>query len=203
VLSLRESKVGSLNLTQLAYNAFPAAEAPLTNRRFALLLAVTLGVVGAALGQATTAQPPSKAAPNPFLRLAGNGVWWASLADDTKDTFIDGYVTAMIRVNHMVAAQCADGMKNLHPGAQFDAEMTTAMALCVTAEFFDFSIDERLDRQKVRNGVDDFYKDSQNSRIPIDYAMAYVKDTLTCFIREGDASEGWCRNFKAKALVAA
>jgi hypothetical protein len=33
--------------------------------------------------------------------------------------------------------------------------------------------------------------------------MAYVKDTLTCFIREGDASEGWCRNFKAKALVAA
>ena len=26
---------------------------------------------------------------------------------------------------------------------------------------------------------------------------------LACFIREGDASDGWCRDFKAKALVAA
>jgi hypothetical protein len=150
----------------------------LINRHiFALLLTITLGA-GTALSQATTPQPPAKAAPNPFLRLAGNGVWWASLADDAKDIFVDGYVTAMVRVNHMVAAQCADGMKNLHPGAHFDAEMKTAMALCVNADFFDFSIDERLDRQKVRNGVDDFYKDSQNSRIPIDYAMAYVKDML-------------------------
>lgn len=124
--------------------------------------------------QATTAQPPAKDA----LRLVGNGVRWTSLEDSTKDTFVDGYVMAMIRVNHMVAAQCASDMKNLHPGAQFDAEMNAAMALCVNAEFFDFSIDERLDRQKVKNGVDDFYKDSQNSRIPIDYAMAYVKDTL-------------------------
>jgi hypothetical protein len=150
----------------------------LTNRRIlSLLLAVTLGT-GVALGQATSAQPPAKAAPNPFLRLAGNGVWWVSLADDVKDNFVDGYVTAMVLVNHMVAAQCADDMKNLHPGAQFDAEMKTAMALCVNAEFFDFNIDERLDRQKIRNGLDDFYKDSQNSRIPIDYAMAYAKDTL-------------------------
>jgi hypothetical protein len=141
----------------------------LTNHRiFALLLTATLGV-GVALGQATTAQP-SKAAPNPFLRLAGNGVWWTSLAVDTKDTFVDGYVTAMSRVHDMLAAQCAKGMQ--------ESDGKAAMAFCVNADFFDFGNDERLDRQKVRNGIDDFYKESLNTRIPIDYAMAYVKDTL-------------------------
>lgn len=144
---------------------------------FALLLTITLGV-GTALGQATTAQPPAKAAPNPFLRLAGNGVWWASLADAIKDNFVDGYVTAMSRVHDMLDAQCGEAMKTLHPGAQFDADWKTALAFCVNAEFFDFGIDERLDRQKVKNGIDDFYKEPLNTRIPIDYAMEYVKDTL-------------------------
>ena len=150
----------------------------MTNHRvFALLLVVTLGV-SIALCQTTTAQPPAKAAPNPFLRLAGNGVWWASIPDDTKDTFVDGYLTAMARVNHMIAAQCANDMQNLHPGPQFEAEWKTATALCVNANFFDFSFDDRLNQQKVRSGLDDFYKDAQNIHIPIDFAMMYVKDVL-------------------------
>jgi hypothetical protein len=144
----------------------------LSNRIFALLLVMTLGV-NVTSGQ--TATQPTKV--DPFLRLEGNGVWWVSLTDDVKDNFVDGYVTAMVRVNHMIAAQIPQDAKDLHPGAQFDAKMKTIMVLSVNAEFFDF-IDERLDRRKVRNGVDEFCKDSQNSRIPIDYAMAYVKDTL-------------------------
>ncbi|HZL66561.1 MAG TPA: twin-arginine translocation signal domain-containing protein [Candidatus Limnocylindrales bacterium] len=31
----------------------------------------------------------------------------------------------------------------------------------------------------------------------------YVTYSLACFIREGDVSDGWCRDFKAKMLVAA
>jgi hypothetical protein len=151
---------------------------PLNNHRvFAVLLAVALGV-GVSLGQVTSAQPPVKAAPNPFLRIFGNGAWWTSLPDDAKDTFVDGYITAMSRVHDMLARLCTEEAKNLKTGAQFEADMKTALNECVDAEFFDFSVDERLDRQKVRNGIDEFYKDSQNARIPIDFAMEYVKDVL-------------------------
>ena len=131
-----------------------------------------------ALGQITNAQPPAKPAPNPLLRILGNGAWWTNLPDESKDTFVDGYVTAMSRVHDMFARLCADGMKTLKPGAQFDADMKAALNECTDAEFFDFGIDERLDRQKVKNGIDEFYKDSQNTRISIDFAMEYVKDVL-------------------------
>jgi DNA-binding transcriptional LysR family regulator len=30
-----------------------------------------------------------------------------------------------------------------------------------------------------------------------------VENAIACFIREGDVSDGWCRDFKAKMLVAA
>jgi hypothetical protein len=73
---------------------------------------------------------------------------------------------------------CTEGTKTIKPGAQFEADMKVALNKCVEAEFFDFGVDERLDRQKVRNGIDGFYKDSQNTRIPIDFAMEYVKDVL-------------------------
>jgi hypothetical protein len=150
----------------------------LTNHRvLTVLLSVALGV-SASSGQATNNPPPTKAAPNPFLRMFGNGAWWASLPDDAKDTFVDGYITAMSRVHDMLARLCTEGAKTLKPGAQFEADMKTALNECVEAEFFDFGVDERLDRQKVRNGIDGFYKDSQNTRIPIDFAMEYVKDVL-------------------------
>jgi len=131
-----------------------------------------------ALGQITSAQTSAKPAPNPFLRMLGNGAWWTNLPDESKDTFVDGYVTAMSHVHNMLARLCAEGMKTLKPGAQFDADMKTALNSCVDAEFFDFGVDERLDRQKVKNGIDGFYKDSQNTGIPIDFAMEYVKDVL-------------------------
>lgn len=34
------------------------------------------------------------------------------------------------------------------------------------------------DRAKLVAGVDDFYKDSLNTRIPIEFALQYVRDTL-------------------------
>jgi hypothetical protein len=50
------------------------------------------------------------------------------------------------------------------------------------------------------------WKISNNQISPVEdssLAVERLEDDLACFIREGDASEGWCRNFKAKALVAA
>ena len=126
----------------------------------------------------TPSQTPAKTAPNPLLRLFGNGAWWTNLPDDVKDTFVDGYITAMAHVNFIVAHECADARNNLKPGPKFDADMQTAMALCATAEWWDFSVDERLDRQKVKNGIDAFYKDPQNTRITIDYAVEYTRDEL-------------------------
>lgn len=144
----------------------------MTNHRiFALLLAITLGV---ALGQVPSTQSPTKAVANPLLRILGNGVWWTSIPDDSKDTFVDGYVTGMGRAYFYTHGVCVQDKNKLKPGPQFDAEMTAVLNECVLAESFDFDVD----RRQLSTGVDEFYKDSRNMRIPVTLALEHTRDRL-------------------------
>ena len=146
----------------------------MTNQRiFALLLTVMFGM-GVAQGQTPSAQPPAKAEPNPFLRILGNGVWWASLPNDAKDTFLDGYVTGMGRAYLYTNGECMQDKDKLKPGPQFDAELKSVLNLCILANLFDFDVD----RRQLLTGLDEFYRDSQNTRIPVTFALEYTRDKL-------------------------
>ena len=48
------------------------------------------------------------------------------------------------------------------------------MNLRVLAEFFDYGVGV----QKLSDGLDEFYKDSENTRIPVQFAIQYVRDQL-------------------------
>jgi hypothetical protein len=104
------------------------------------------------------------------LRIAGNGVWWASLSDDTKRTFVDGYVTAMGRVYFMAHGECLENTKK----ARNDDRINATLQMCMLAEIFNFTVDPG----KLQSATDDFYKDSQNVRIPVQFAIEHARDTL-------------------------
>lgn len=133
------------------------------------MVLILMGTFGTAMAheQSTT--------PNPFLRLVGNGQWWTSIPSETKENFVDGYTTAMERVNHVSQSLCKQNVNDAKPGdPHFDAKFQGAMNLCLVAETFDFA----LDAKKLQSGVDDFYADSANTRITITLAMQYVRDRL-------------------------
>jgi hypothetical protein len=118
---------------------------------FALLLLLLLGT-GTERAQSTN---------------AGNGVWWDSLSADSKSRFVDGYVAAMRRVNDFLHRDCIDRKNGAKSGADANALLSEAINLCALAELFDFNVDVR----KLADGADDFYKDSKNTRLPIDSAL--------------------------------
>ncbi len=53
-------------------------------------------------------------------------------------------------------------------------EVMQSWNLCVLGGSFDFGFEQR----DLRNGVDEFYKDAQNSNVPIDVALQHVRDIL-------------------------
>jgi hypothetical protein len=143
---------------------------------FALLLAVVLGGVGSAQDQGAGGQEsPGKAA------VPRDARWWASLSGNTKNTFLDGYKAAMSHVNAKLFTECADEMKKIqsrvisNPRAAIpEGDVTPSWNLCVLAGSFDFGFEQ----QDLRDGVDEFYKDAQNSNVPIDVALQHVGDVL-------------------------
>lgn len=87
----------------------------------------------------------------------------------------------MSRVNAKLFTGCADEMKKIqsrvisNPRAAIpEGDVTQSWNLCVLATSFDFGFEQR----DMRNGVDEFYKDAQNSNVPIDVALQYVRDLL-------------------------
>jgi hypothetical protein len=162
------------------YHAFDDREVPLNNHRvFTLLFAAVLVGVGSAQDQGAGGQgPPVKAA-------LQDARWWASLSGDAKSTFLDGYTTAMSHVNNTLFTECADKMKKITskvtPDGRVipivpapDAPVLQIWNLCVLAGSFDFGFEQR----DLRNGVDEFYKGTQNSHVPIDVALQHVRDIL-------------------------
>lgn len=148
-----------------------------TRISFALLLLLVLGT-GIGGGQSENQDP--------FFRLLGNGLWWTKLPPNAKVNFVDGYTTAMAKVNHTAHGLCmalAKDSKNMD-------QLMGSDNLCEIAREFDFGVD----KEKLVDGLDDFYTDSQNTRLPIDIAMEYERDKL-----KGDTApnellkklEGW------------
>jgi hypothetical protein len=161
--------------------AFDDREVPLNSHRvFTLLLAVVLVGVGSAQDRGAGGQQPLVNAAVPR-----NAHWWTSLSDDTKNTFLDGYTAAMSHVSNRLFSECADKMKKITskitsdgrtvpiaPSPDAAGNITQIWNLCVLGGSFDFGIEQR----DLRNGVDEFYKDAQNSHVPIDVALRHVRD---------------------------
>ncbi len=123
----------------------------------------------------TTNQPPAQSEANPFLRVLNNGTSWSSLSADKKWDFVDGYTTAMASVRRMLLGQYKAGAKELMANdPQFKARMDALLNFAVLADHYDYDVD----RTKLLAGVDEFYKDPRNTRIPIELALQYVRDTV-------------------------
>lgn len=138
---------------------------------FASLLVVVFTTVGN--GQQTgTAQP----ARNPFLRLSPDGAWWNNLPPEAKNDFLDGYTMAMSRANYLAYGTCMEDKKKLTPGPGFDATMNGIIGMCVLAQFYDFNVDGG--DKVLSSELDSFYSDDENSHIPINLSLQYVKDKL-------------------------
>ena len=113
---------------------------------------------------------------NPFLRALNNGTWWNSISPQQKSDFVDGYVEAMASVRRMLLGLFNEEKKQLVAGdPQFQARMDALLRLTTLAEYYDYD----LDLTKFVTGIDDFYKDPLNTRIRVELALQYVRDTLS------------------------
>ncbi len=159
------------------YHAFDNREVLLNSHRvFTLLFAVVLVGAGSAQDQGGGGQEPPVNAGVPR-----DAHWWTSLSGNTKNTFLDGYKAAMSHVNAKLFSGCVDEGKKIqarviaNPRAAIPPDdLTQSFNLCVLAGSFDFGFEQR----ELRNGVDEFYKDTQNSNVPIDVALQHVRDVL-------------------------
>jgi hypothetical protein len=103
------------------------------------------------------------------------GAWWPSLSSDKKKDFLDGYVTAMANVRHTLFALYKKNANELVPGdPQFNARTDALIGLASLADRYDYDVDQT----KLIAGVDEFYKDPRNTRITLELALQYVRDTL-------------------------
>ena len=109
------------------------------------------------------------------MRLANNGAWWATLSQDSKADFVDGFVTAMADVHKMLIGFVKQNKKELTPGPKFDVQMSSILQLSVIAEHYEY---DEVGRDKILSGVDTFYKEPLNKLIPIEFAFAWERDTL-------------------------
>lgn len=125
----------------------------------------------------TTAAPPKpqqSLSPALFKAFHNYGGWWNNLSEAEKDAFIDGFTTAMSRVNSLTVALCQSKMKEAQPGAtNFNEKFYGGMDLCLVGQEFEFKVDKPLKPQ-----LDEFYKEPLNIRIPAEYAMEYVRDEV-------------------------
>lgn len=163
-------------VTRINYHVFDDREAPLKNHRiFTFLFAVVLVGIGSAQDHGAGAQkaPVKAAAPR-------DARWWTSLSGNTKNTFLEGYKAAMSHVNAKLFGACVEEGKKIqarimaNPRAATLDDAEQSFNLCVLAGSFDFGFEQR----ELRNGVDEFYKDTQNSSVSIDVALQYVRDVL-------------------------
>lgn len=83
---------------------------------------------------------------------------------------------AMSRSNNMAHGLCMKDTDDLKPGPGFNGEMKEIIGLCTLAQFFDYSVD--AGQEKLVKEIDEFYSDSENTLIPIDFALEYVRDKL-------------------------
>jgi hypothetical protein len=123
---------------------------------------------------APSSQPALPLDPALFKVFGNYGGWWNRISEAEKDAFINGFMTAMARVNSVAVGVSEATMKEAKPGAaNFNEKLYQAMDLRMLGKTFDFKLDKPL-----KPRLDEFYKDPLNVRIPVQYAMDYVRDEI-------------------------
>ncbi len=123
---------------------------------------------------AAPSKPEQSLSPALFKAFGNYGGWWSSISGAEKDAFIDGYTTAMSRATSLTIGLCQSKTKEAQPGAAcFDEKFYGGMDLCFVGNEFAFNVDKPL-----KPKLDEFYKEPLNFRIPIDFAMMYVRDEM-------------------------
>ena len=114
-----------------------------------------------------------KVSPGLAKAFGNYGLWWTSLSDEAKGSFIQGYLSAMGRAESVADGFCKDARSKLQPGPSFDKEMSSIMTICLLSQEFSF------DQQKgFKTFLDEFYADPLNARIPDSFAMGYSRDRI-------------------------
>jgi hypothetical protein len=80
----------------------------------------------------------------------------------------------MSHVNQVLGNLRQETMKNLKPDGQFSATLNEGMNFCVLAGDYYYS----ADKLELSKGIDQFYENDRNTRIPIEFSMEYVRDEL-------------------------
>jgi hypothetical protein len=108
-------------------------------------------------------------------RAPTDGEWWSRISLEARWYFVLGYTNSMESVRRTLLALYKDGTKDLAPGdPQFKARSDALISLAGLAEHYDYDVDFK----KLVDGVDEFYKDPQNTYIRRELALQYVRDTL-------------------------
>lgn len=146
----------------------------MTPRIAAVVLLAALAATAQTAPPTDTYQP-KPVQPSPMMmRLMGDyGGWWKALSDEAKDNFVDGYVTAMQRVQFITHNECMKNAKSVQPGPESNAKLQASFNLCALSEAFDYKAGKSL-----RFRLDGFYANPLNVRIPPEFAMEYLRDEL-------------------------
>jgi len=105
----------------------------------------------------------------------GTGKWWVRLSDEARNRFIERYTKAMDHVMSDLVTACAEEVKSLPRNGIDDVDAISSMTLCKISSSFDFNFGTH---KELREGIDEFYKDSANLTVPIDIALQRVRDAL-------------------------
>ncbi len=147
----------------------------MATRLAVIVLLMTLGA--AAQTEAPTAPPPPPQPPqvSPAMKkvLGDYAGWWQAISDEAKDSFVDGYTTAMLKAQLLTHNECMKDAKRVQPGPDSNAKLQESLKLCVVSEAFDYKGGIAF-----RIGLNRFYDNPLNITIPPEFAMEYVRDEL-------------------------
>jgi hypothetical protein len=146
----------------------------MTTQIAAIVFLVTLAAAAQTAPPTDTPRPnPAQLPPVMMKELGDYGGWWKALSDEARDNFVDGYTTAMQKVQFITHNECMKNAKSVQPGPEFNAKLQESLNLCVLSEAFDYKAGMSL-----RVGLNKFYNNPLNAHIPPEFAMEYLRDEL-------------------------
>jgi len=146
----------------------------MTTRIAAIVLLLMLAAAAQTTQPTDTPQPKPVQVSPLMMRASGDyGGWWTALSDEAKDNFVDGYTTAMQKVQFITHNECMKNAKSVQPGPESNAKLQASFNLCALSEAFDYKAGMSL-----RVGLNRFYSNPLNARITPELAMEYVRDEL-------------------------
>ncbi len=132
----------------------------------------------------------TKLEPGSFKAFGNYGGWWNLISETEKDSFLDGYMTAMERANSVAVSMGNSFVQEAQPGAaDYNQKFYGGMYLRMVGQTFAYSADEPL-----KPKLDEFYKEPLNARIPVQLALEHIRDEMSGKKTAGellDELNGW------------